>query len=593
MKNAQNRIVSAQVEGHFSRGVRSVRVDDAGRLLFTMTDGSVLDLGVMPQPSPGYIEQEVDRVAALVQKHRSPGSLVLAAMSDLHLMEGSSLAVHANTRAAAELAGQGLEALRKRLRLDGAVFLGDYSWGDADYTAQAVKEDLALATRSLYAGTLGLPALWLRGNHDLNYGANRDRLLTEEELYSHIAAASTGIRWNEDNPEKGYGLLDFPEQRIRLILLNTCDTLTEWTAASGASARSEWIGHAQLQWLADTALRFADKEDPTQWGVVLLSHHPLNYPYNTFNMALRLLEAYQAGTAGALNYTVDGTAYTVTYDFTAGGKAEIWCSIHGHSHNYSVDTISSGNVEPWLPRLCVPNLCFSRNNEAATSENQTFRELFGEFDGNGAPIYYPKTENSAQGTAFTVLNIDRKTRTVYATAFGAGPDRAVPFAGTPQATEYINQIPISTDADGSIYNGVGFKTDTYLSAGNVGTRAGYVTTGFIPIPEAPTSALGQCVLYFKNLAPDLTDSSNRMALYTLDKTHVATKDLTNTTDTEPVDTALIYRTVDSTGALASLDLSVFNYYLARDDASKMPRYIRLGFEGIDENTVCTVNQPIA
>lgn len=48
---------------------------------------------------------------------------------------------------------------------------------------------------------------------------------------------------------------------------------------------------------------------------------------------------------------------------------------------------------------------------------------------------------------------------------------------------YINQVPLSTDTDGSIFNGVGYKDNTRLSSsGGVSGSAqnGSVTTGFIP-----------------------------------------------------------------------------------------------------------------
>lgn len=52
-----------------------------------------------------------------------------------------------------------------------------------------------------------------------------------------------------------------------------------------------------------------------------------------------------------------------------------------------------------------------------------------------------------------------------------------------EPSEMINQVPISTDTDGSIYNGTGYKDDTRLSSsgGVSGTaQAGSVTTGFVP-----------------------------------------------------------------------------------------------------------------
>lgn len=57
-----------------------------------------------------------------------------------------------------------------------------------------------------------------------------------------------------------------------------------------------------------------------------------------------------------------------------------------------------------------------------------------------------------------------------------------------EAVTYTNQVPISTDTDGSIYNGCGYKNGVRLSgtSGNISgsTQTGSVTTGFIPIDGA-------------------------------------------------------------------------------------------------------------
>ena len=52
-----------------------------------------------------------------------------------------------------------------------------------------------------------------------------------------------------------------------------------------------------------------------------------------------------------------------------------------------------------------------------------------------------------------------------------------------QAITFINQVPISTDTDGNIFNGVGYKENVRLSSsGGISSSAqnGSVTTGFIP-----------------------------------------------------------------------------------------------------------------
>ena len=51
------------------------------------------------------------------------------------------------------------------------------------------------------------------------------------------------------------------------------------------------------------------------------------------------------------------------------------------------------------------------------------------------------------------------------------------------AVSYTNQVPLSTDTDGSIFNGKGYKDNVRLSSsGGVSSSAqnGSVTTGFLP-----------------------------------------------------------------------------------------------------------------
>lgn len=55
-----------------------------------------------------------------------------------------------------------------------------------------------------------------------------------------------------------------------------------------------------------------------------------------------------------------------------------------------------------------------------------------------------------------------------------------------EAITYTNQVPISTDTDGSIFNGVGYIENRRLSSsGGLSSSAqnGSVTTGFIPFPN--------------------------------------------------------------------------------------------------------------
>ena len=60
--------------------------------------------------------------------------------------------------------------------------------------------------------------------------------------------------------------------------------------------------------------------------------------------------------------------YVLSTDFANIERAEIICNIHGHNHNCGYSKISSTtmsgstDVEPWLWRFCVPNICANRYN---------------------------------------------------------------------------------------------------------------------------------------------------------------------------------------------------------------------------------------
>ena len=86
---------------------------------------------------------------------------------------------------------------------------------------------------------------------------------------------------------------------------------------------------------------------------------------------------------------------------------------------------------------------------------------------------------------------------------------------------YTNQLPIATDTDGTIYNGVGYKGDSYISSGNIGTKTGYYATGFIPVKAGDT-------LYFKNCQIQAEQSYHRFAFYKADKTSLLTQNTTAT-----------------------------------------------------------------
>ena len=75
---------------------------------------------------------------------------------------------------------------------------------------------------------------------------------------------------------------------------------------------------------------------------------------------------------------------------------------------------------------------------------------------------------------------------------------------------YTNQVTISTDADGNVYNAVGYKDGYRInSSGAEAEYRGYITTGFIPFTKGQTIRIGGegitydsygCLLMFYDLS---------------------------------------------------------------------------------------------
>lgn len=412
------------VTGWQSTGHAFVPADYESRILALEESAAVPEGEEVPE----YITQEAQRVAALVQTKRTAGSLTFSVMADAHLEVDTALAAVRPNLTSCRDAGLGLRLLRKDMPLDMAVMLGDYTYADASETAAQVKRDLRFYHQCMSEAVRGLPGIWCTGNHDINYGANADRRMTEDELYAAIGANNTAPTQDPAQPGRNYGYLDFENQRIRCIYLNTIDSL-DYPDRSGQADSASDVTAVQTQWLADTALDLSAKPDAAQWQIVLFSHHCLSiFPHVT-----AVLTAYKNGTSGSVSVTTNGAATAVNYDFTDGPRGEIICALHGHNHNFTYRKISS---EPWhavtaenawLWSVCIPNMDVCRNNEAATASDADWKRVFGEFGADGDPVYYPKTQNTAQSTSFCVVSIDRKNRKLHFIAYGAGIDRELNY----------------------------------------------------------------------------------------------------------------------------------------------------------------------
>lgn len=170
---------------------------------------------------------------------------------------------------------------------------------------------------------------------------------------------------------------------------------------------------------------------------------------------------------------------------------------------------------------------------------------------------------------------------------------ALPAQETPvepeQPVEMVNQVPISTDTDGSIYNGTGYKDDTRLSSsGNVsGTaQAGSVTTGFIPCTNTDVVRikgaewLGASVAHSGHYYLNAYNSSKAFVIG-------INEGSSNSYDT----TGEAYSYNDTTGVL-TIDLSKTTLAPGKGSEATGMAYMRINAYGKGADLIVTVNQEI-
>lgn len=355
---------------------------------------------------PSYVAQEAERVAQLVRSKRTAKSLVFAALSDVHYPYDDASDGDANTAQAMRHTGMGIAQIRRRTPLDFVGLFGDYVAGSKSATVEESKQALQFIHNAMYEAGLGVQQIWMQGNHDRNPYDTDDGDLTEDELYTYIFSHNTGTVVDSDHPQRGYGYKDFDAQKLRVIYWNSSDV------SEIENVEDHCFSADQYRWMADTAFDFSDKAAPSEWGIVMLSHMPVNW-----NDKLQpFVDAYISG--GSVTVTAaDGVAVTV--DFTGKDRAEFICAVNGHTHNFRYSQV--GTNQFW--QIAVPQVCAGRYNEYGTS----WPEVGGELGNDGEPVYYKKTADSAESTSFCVFVVDRKNRKIHAVHYGAGIDREIDY----------------------------------------------------------------------------------------------------------------------------------------------------------------------
>jgi hypothetical protein len=563
---------------------------------------------------PDYVKTEVNSLISKVVSAQGSRVFTLAAITDLHYGNGSYTdgILHAS---------QALAYINNQIALDAFAVLGDYTDG---YPADSVDNAFSDCRKvnSLLTPMESIPNMRIQGNHDFYSGY-------AQFVHYHIQAYSEGVTWGDKNG--GYFYRDFADKKLRIICVNTTETDNANIAVSTT----------QYTWFVN-ALDLSAKSDASDWQILVLSHHPLDwYVVDTTYRFAYILEAYKNGASG----TVGG----VSYNFSGKNSATLIGNIHGHIHNLLTGYINKGNVNTSNPtkvlRISTPEACINRANQydGAWKESTS----------------YAKTTNGAKDTSFVVYCIDLNAQSIKAFCYGAGYDREISYApvaptvysitnsltnctasgastivedgtaavtitansgyelpdaitvsgasyawdkstgtvvlsnptgdvtitvvGVKEVPKYNNQIPLSITSSKTEFVGAngedGYKSGYRLNSSGTETAAtNFGVTGFIPVKAKD-------VIYFKNVnftpGAESNGGGNYIAVYDTAFAKIESSKSTNVNATH-----YLYKPVETyadSGLLKSISLL---------DGSRNYGYLRISATGLNANSIITINEPI-
>ena len=117
--------------------------------------------------------------------------------------------------------------------IDFCCYLGDYTWGASTTTIADTKQHIAEISKNIDEAFRGMPQFRTVGNHDAGAyaAAQNGATIPDAELYQMIGKYCDGATFGSTTA--GYCYRDFDSKKLRVICLNTSESLTANTASTG------------------------------------------------------------------------------------------------------------------------------------------------------------------------------------------------------------------------------------------------------------------------------------------------------------------------------------------------------------------------
>jgi len=391
---------------------------------------------------PEYVKTEAENVLTKTRALQTSDCFTFLAMSDTHIStsEAESAIKAAQTMETMTHAGMAAEIIAKQICLDAFVVLGDITWGGSNTTLEMGTKALEYFNKCTNEVSRNIDNFRTNGNHDglRSSGAINNDYYNCKELFPLICKYNKNCVYDLDNLAGGYCYKDYPQYKLRIIVMNTADD-TDKDYSNNYGHTINRISGKQLKWVAEKAL-YLD-ENYKDWKVIFFSHHPLDWGEDAHAITA-VLQAYLNGES----YSAEHHDVVFQTNFSEHNHASIIACIHGHVHNYKVDDLYlvernaelqrwEGTIQLPIKRIAMPNVCFYRNNEYGQDEDTDSNQI--EY---GTIETYNKTAKTAEDTAFCIVAVDLLNLKIYATHYGAGEDRVIDLYNNNPHRYIVNSI---------------------------------------------------------------------------------------------------------------------------------------------------------
>ena len=582
---------------------------------------------------PDYVKSEALSVAQKVITKQSEltNQITFLSMSDTHYAGNQVDSWQEYSNISALHASQAAQILAYALNLDFMAYLGDFTFGSSSTTETLLQSQIEEISKWLDTNFRGLPQFRTVGNHDTG---EYSTLLGHEYLYNAIMSKNEGATYGSST--YGYCYRDFNDKKVRVICLNTSEGETE-----NGSSSSYVVSDAQRLWFAQTLYEVGSKSDASEWSIIVLGHYSLDfggaYPLSnivyayvtggnttengtTINFNGHNAASFIADFHGHTHCFKVDNLYRVVSNVGTAFDAKKICipnvsyyrnnyygdtSFYGFTYSDSITydkTINTGKDTAFtvnvvdLDEKIVYSYCYGAGIDRVVSCGQTIyhsitNNLTNMTTSNSATSVEDGSSYSAilavqSGYTFSEATVTMGGTNITSTAWNAATKEVsiskvtgdvVITAIANKLITYTNQVTISTDSDGNIYNNTGYKDGYRInSSGGEAALTGYACTGFIPFTKGQTIRLGGDGITF-------ADYGCMMMFYDENKEYLSNSG---------IDYSKIGK--ETYGAWTTEENSVFCLQVENTYPTAMGTngYIRISAKGAGANMIVTLNEEI-